>query len=179
MSHALAHVRDIFSFNSTLVRLGIEDLSNEDAVRRVRGGEGSSISFLVGHMASSRYGILKELGVTDENPFLELWGEQQGARDGADYPGIEDLARRWDALADLFDRTLAELGEDRLQGDTNLSVPNPRGTLLGALYFFLWHESYHVGQLGLLRTEWGYQPLQFRFYDFVKAREEEETAAVG
>jgi len=165
MTEVMKGMADIFAFNTLMVRLGIKDLENQDAVYRVRDGEGSSISFLVGHMASSRYGILKALGVTDQNPFAERWGGKNGARDGSEYPDISQLAADWDKVSEMFESALGEITEEQALAPSPMDLPSEDKSLRGSLGFFNWHESYHVGQLGLIRTEKGYQALQFRFYD--------------
>ena len=170
MTESLRGIADIFAFNTTLVRLGITDLSNGHAVHRMRQGEGSSISFLVGHLASSRYGALRLLGVTEENPFEERWGNQQGARDGSDYPDISELVKKWDELAVVFEQALEELSEEQLAASSPTEFPVSDKSVRGALGFLAWHESTHVGQIGLMRTELGYKALQFRFYDHMEAR---------
>ena len=38
----------------------------------------------------------------------------------------------------------------------------PDQTVRGALMFRAWHESYHVGQIGLILTELGYPALRER-----------------
>jgi hypothetical protein len=45
------------------------DLSNQQAVQRVRDTEGPSISWLVGHLLNGRCEMLKLLDSSAENPF--------------------------------------------------------------------------------------------------------------
>ena len=45
----------------------------------------------------------------------------------------------------------------------------PDQTARGALMFLAWHESYHVGQMGLMRTEMGYPSVQARLYEVLSA----------
>jgi uncharacterized damage-inducible protein DinB len=167
-------VTDIFEFNSTMVRVGLEDLTNEHATHQVRAGEGSSISYLVGHMLASRIGALKMLGVETENPYSELFGGAVPARDGSDYPDVSELVGQWNQVSESFAAALADLGADDVLAPCE-GFPIPDQTVRGALMFWAWHESYHLGQLGIMRTELGYPSLQSRLYAEMQAAETQEA----
>ena len=163
MNNHTRSIKDIFDFNSTMIRVGLADLTNEHAIYRVRDGQGSSISFLVGHMLSSRVGAMKLLGQATENPYSELFGGNVGALDGSAYPDIRHLYEDWVEVSQSFSDALAALSEaDVLRPHEGFPVPDQ--TVRGALMFWAWHESYHVGQVGLIRTELGYPSLQERLY---------------
>jgi uncharacterized damage-inducible protein DinB len=152
---------DIYALNSKLIRLGLEDLSQEDASRRTRGGQGSSISYLVGHLLASRIAALRMLGKAEGNPYSQQFGGGTAASDGADYPSVADLAHQWDEVATRFATALEGLShEDVLAAHEGFPVPDQ--TVRGALMFRAWHESYHVGQIGMIRTELGYPALRDR-----------------
>ena len=71
----------------------IGDIDDAVARRRVRGDDGPSIAWIVGHLLFYRHEIARALGDTTDNPYAELFGSG-GASDGADYPGIEELHTR-------------------------------------------------------------------------------------
>jgi uncharacterized damage-inducible protein DinB len=164
MHELIRPVAETYAFNSRIVSLATADLTNEHAVTRMKGGRGSSISYLIGHISSSRCGLLKMLGVSADNPFAELFGAGVGSSDGSDYPPIRELADRWEELAGDFRRALEDLAKDRLLAEPPISYPTPDSTVRGALAFICWHECYHVGQIGLMRTELGYDSLRQRLY---------------
>jgi len=167
MNHHIKSVADIYAFNTLSVGVSVGDLSHDDAGRRWREGEGSSILFLLGHLLSSRVGLLKRFGETEENPYAELFGGNAEPRDAADYPPLEELASGWDDVAARLESTLAGLSEDQVLASAE-GFPIPDQTARGALMFLAWHESYHVGQLGLMRTEMGYPSVQARLYEAMR-----------
>lgn len=167
MNHHIKSVADIYAFNTVSLRVSLGDLSAEDAGRRWRDGGGSSIIFLLGHLLSSRVGLLKRFGETEDNPYAELFGGNAGARDASDYPGLDELARGWDDVAARLESTLAGLSEEQVMADAE-GFPIADQTARGALMFLAWHESYHVGQIGLMRTEMGYPSVQARIYESMK-----------
>lgn len=164
MNPQIKSVADIYTFNTLSVRVSLSDLSAEDAGRRWRNGDGSSILFLLGHLLSSRVGLLKRFGETEENPYAELFGGNAEPRHADEYPPLDELARGWDDVASRLESTLKELSEEQIMASAE-GMPIPDQTARGALMFLAWHESYHFGQLGLMRTEMGYPSMQARLYE--------------
>jgi uncharacterized damage-inducible protein DinB len=170
MSDLIKGIADVLNFNTTLVQVGISDLTNEHANHRMRGGEGSSITFIVGHLASTRCGMLKALGATDQNPFAEKWGAGNEVGDASDYPDISELASDWDELGVMLADALAGITDEQALAAWPNQLPVSDPSRRGALGFFSWHESYHTGQIGLIRTELGYKALRFRLVEHMEAK---------
>ena len=164
MNPQIKSVADLYAFNTEGIRVCLGDLSDEDAGRQWRKGEGSSILFLLGHLVSSRVGLLKRFGETEENPYAELFGGSASAQDASAYPALSELASAWDDVAARLETTLANLTEDQILASAE-GFPIPDATARGALMFMAWHESYHFGQIGLMRTEMGYPTFQARLYE--------------
>ena len=159
MSDLIKPVIDQFKFNSMVLSLTTSDLKNEDAGHRLRGGQGSSVSFLIGHLLSSRYGILKMLDAGEENPFAEQFGRNAESQDVSNYPDISELSQAWTALSDSFHAALEGASDEQLLAPAPEGFPTEDQTMRGAISFLSWHEAYHVGQIGLLRTELGYSSI--------------------
>ena len=113
---------------------------------------------------SSRIGLLKTLGAESENPYKELFGAGAGSRDGAAYPPVSQLKTEWDVLAETFHAALEGLTDDDVLADGDGSFPIPDNTIRGNLTFIAWHESYHIGQVGIMRTEMGYTSMRQVLY---------------
>ncbi|MFQ5524827.1 MAG: DinB family protein [Thermoanaerobaculia bacterium] len=164
MSDLILAAETQFRFNSQMLSIGLSDLTDEDAGWRLKGGDGSSISYIVGHISSSRYGLMKLLGTVEENPYAELYGSGVGSKDASAYPPIAELRAGWDAGAEKLHAALDSLSdEDALAADDG-GFPTPDQTLRGRLSFIAWHESYHIGQIGVLRTERGYPSMRKMLY---------------
>ncbi len=169
MHAQLRPIADQFKFNAMIVDLALGDLKNADAVRRMRKGEGSSISYMAGHLASSRYGILKMLGATDRNPYADLFGGKNGAKDGSHYPDVAELRAGWREVVKAFEQALERATESQLLGPAPDGFPIEDQTVRGAIGFLLWHECYHAGQIGMIRTELGYSSTQQLTYEAMAA----------
>ncbi|MCP4203453.1 MAG: DinB family protein [bacterium] len=164
MSELILPAATLFRFNSEMLSLGLSDLSQEDAVHRLKNGDGSSIAYLVGHITSSRYGLLKSLGVASENPFQDLHGAGVGSKDGSAYPPITELKAGWDEAAGKLHAALDAITDEEALAEEEGGFPIPDPTLRGRLTFIAWHESYHIGQIGILRTEMGYPSMRKVLY---------------
>ncbi|MCB1036723.1 MAG: DinB family protein, partial [Acidobacteria bacterium] len=158
-------LEDMFAFNTRVVRLGLEDLEDKDALHRMRGGEGSSISFLVGHLLASRASALKMVGEDLPEPL-----GAKAAAQGSEFPKVAQLAREWNEVALRFSEALGKLDAEQVLAPAG-GLPVSDQTVRGALMFRAWHESYHVGQIGLIRTELGYAPLRDRLRADIKPEE--------
>ena len=164
MSELILPAVTLYRFNSGMLSLTLSDLRQEDAVRRWKGGNGSSIAYLTGHLMSSRYGLLKALGVTEENPYGDLFGAGVGAKDGAVYPSITELKVGWDDTAEKLHGALDSVTDGDALAEGDGLFPIPDNTLRGNLTFIAWHESYHIGQIGIMRTEMGYPSMRQALY---------------
>lgn len=164
MNPQIRSVADIYRFDTQMVGLVLKNLSDEHAGRRWKNGEGSSITFLTGHMLSSRVGLLKRFGETEDNPFAESFGGQVDSKDASEYPPIADLSKSWDEVGARLDATLEGLSDDDLEAPAE-GLPIEDQTARGALMFLAWHESYHVGQVGLMLTEMGLPSVQATLYE--------------
>ena len=144
-------------------------VSGEDAVRRWKNGDGSSIAYLTGHLMSSRYGLLKTLGSATGNPFKETYGEGAGSKEGSAYPPIGELRAAWDEAAGKLHVALDAVTDAEALAPDDGSFPTSDNTLRGRIAFIAWHEAYHVGQMGLMRTEMGYPSMRQTLYAARKA----------
>ena len=170
MSDLIKPVIDQFKFNSMILGLATGDLQNEHAGHRLKNGTGSSITYLMGHLLSSRYGILKMLGAGDDNPYAEGFGQNAEPRAGSEYPDVSEFNEAWTGLADSFHSTLENASDEQLLEAPPSGFPTEDQTLRGAINFLCWHESYHVGQIGTIRTELGYESIQHQVHAAMTAK---------
>ena len=84
-----------FGMTDFLVPLVLEDLSDEDARKRSREGEGPSIAWTVGHLMHYRYYVMSMLGDERVDPAGETF--TQAATEGSDYPTLGELQEQWGA----------------------------------------------------------------------------------
>lgn len=139
-----------------VMNLVLPDTKNEDAFRRLRDSEGPSISWVTGHLCHYRYKIMKLLGVDEASPYERF---EEGAQDGSDFPDIADLLDHWNRTHEKIEQALESVTDEKLLAKLPASGGNPHNekTILESVVFYVWHEAYHVGQLGTIRAHFGYR----------------------
>ena len=145
-----------FDASQYAVRVNLDGLTHEQSLVRPEPG-GNCVNWIAGHILVARGSILKRLGgephLEGEEAGLygrgaETFGDGEGALDidrlraGLEATGKEIATRLRAADPDLLD---AEIDP------STLPMPLEEATVGTLLTFLLFHEGYHVGQLGLGR----------------------------
>ena len=143
-----------FRYTSYVFTANLEGLSDADALRQPEPA-GNCINWVAGHVVSSRAGIVQLVGGTlpfaaaDYKRYKRATGPLTATDEAIPLARmLADFAATREPLA----AGLAALDDTRLAGPAPFSPGNNPdetvGTLLVGLAF---HESYHTGQLGVLR----------------------------
>ena len=152
MSDTSKTLMGTFVTTDFLVPLVLEDLSEDDARKRSRDGEGPSIAWIVGHLLHYRHFVMNLLGHDRVNPHGETF--TQTATDGSAYPTVGELQEQWEALRSDFQAALMSQTEE--DWDASGTGAHDERSLRDQVIFFAWHEGYHMGALGALRKDMGY-----------------------
>jgi uncharacterized damage-inducible protein DinB len=138
--------------NLGLLERMLDGVAPEGALRPIVEG-GSSLNWMVGHVAASRDAMLAAAGAE------RLGGDRvaERYRDGTPVPAA-DAALPLDELMGLvrrqgerLDGRLAEMDDDALAAPSGMGDADVRR----ALEFLVWHETYHLGQAVLYRRALG------------------------
>lgn len=140
--------RTAFGGNVRLLELNAAGLTEELAAKRPASGVASA-AWIVGHLVATRRRILKLLG---GQPAEDPAWEQHYARGGPGSPAHLD----WAALVEAFratDPALKAAFQDLADWDRPTLNPalGTEQPLEQVLAFLFMHESYHLGQIGLVR----------------------------
>jgi hypothetical protein len=138
----------LFKTNLQAIRVNAEGVSDAEALLQPHPG-GNCMTWVVGHIASSREGLLKVLG---EPVVLDADLAARYERGSAPITGPGDGLPMSELLA-----RLATSQERLLRAIENASESKWNeeradfGTVRKAAYFLHFHEAYHAGQIALLR----------------------------
>jgi hypothetical protein len=117
---------------------------------------GNTAHWLLGHLLDTRFQLLERLGVPVP---IEPWQSEyrMGAKPGPELPGPTpvELLQRFGAAGESLARSIDSLSEAELAADWGKKIPNGGTSVLDALRFYHFHETYHLGQIGLLRRQMG------------------------
>ncbi|HYC79088.1 MAG TPA: DinB family protein [Planctomycetota bacterium] len=127
----------------------------EDEARRRFGGR-SSFRWILGHVAEHRAVPLEILGGDRASKFdlSTAFARDTAPTDDAT-PTLAELLEEFLRFGALLGARVRELGDAAFERTHR----TPAGVELPTPAFFYFHETYHLGQLGLLRTWLGKPPL--------------------
>lgn len=159
--HATLHpLADILSLNTRLFVNCLDGMSDAAAQARPVGGANNA-AFLACHLVDARIHLLKLLGRDMPHPFGDRLAKVTRIDDMTWYPSLDEIRARWKDVSARLDAQLGELGADDLARDSGQKFPVADRSLLGVIAFLAQHDSYHVGQLSLLRRAAGLPAMKY------------------
>lgn len=145
-------LKEDFQFTTLLIQNHIAGISDEESLLQPP-FEANCLNWVVGHIISRRNSVLETLGLET------LWEEDTQARY---FTGSQPITSAVDArplsllLQDLEEsqKCIEVALENAADTDLERAVENDRGVkpVWEHLEGFHWHETYHLGQLDLLRA---------------------------
>jgi uncharacterized damage-inducible protein DinB len=120
------------------------------------------ISWIAGHLVSSRYMIANLLGLQLEEPYVGLFEHGKGIDRKAEYPTISKQINAWNEITPQLIEKLKSTPDETLDNKGPFKVPT--GETIGQIInFFAHHEAYHLGQLGILRKYFGKEAMKYNY----------------
>lgn len=118
------------------------------------------LSWLAGHLVSTRYMLLGMLGHPMEEPHPELFAQGKSISNDLTYPSLAQCREDWQLVSEALAVALKEATPEILNGKA--AFPTPIGdTVRDAIAFFGHHEGYHIGQIGILRKFFGLEAMKY------------------
>ena len=152
---------DTLAFNDYIVKTATADLNDTLARRRLRSDGGPSIAWTIGHALNQRVQLARTVGSDSLLTGVDLtrFGSE-AATDGQNYPTLQELLALWTtSSASLLPALSAISDADLLRERDGLKMPHGEKRWLDALVFYVWHEAYHLGHIGVLRSHFGLTPI--------------------
>ena len=158
MADTLADLGDRFRFNTAFLRRLTRGFEPEHWSCTLSESGGNSAHWILGHIAASRRATVRFLGgELEPAPWESIFtGALTVAGVAGAYPEAEFLARNLQAAGKQLGSILREMGpEQQAQPWEGEPFPDGSDTLGGVAHFMHFHESYHLGQIGMIRTSCG------------------------
>src|SRR5579871_1795235 len=152
----IAAAAENYRFNSGFLVKTVSDLTPEEWSNRPE-GRGNHIAWIVGHVTSTRSGLLRRLGVEWSQPWLALFGRGTKVDPATEYPSPDVLLNAWREVSDVLAGVLENTSEDSLAQPSAQGPPSADGKVSGVVNFLAMHETYHVGQAAYLRCWMGHK----------------------
>ena len=145
-----------------LFRNCLDGLSDEQAAKRPSGATNNA-AFIAAHLANSRFYLLKMLGVEEQRSARAVSRRQKGhRRNRAASSAARESSRVDEGRAPAARSSRRADRRQMWMRRRALRFPLANGTLLGTLTFLVQHDSYHLGQLSLLRKYCGLPAMRYQ-----------------
>jgi uncharacterized damage-inducible protein DinB len=141
---------EIFRINTKLFGNCLHGMTADQAQARP-GDRGNSAIWVAAHMIIARYGLLKRLGAETANPLPADLIAAKSIDDVKAWPSLDDLSAAWGTAAHAVRDRLGVITPAELNAAVDVRFPVFEQTVFGVLVFLAQHETYHLGQLSLLR----------------------------
>jgi len=159
MNSVLLPLHTIVQLNTRLFRNCLADVPEDIAARCVAKGT-NTILFVAVHLFDARIFMADTAGTVIAHPYPEIAAAQR-AQDIPAYPSLGDLVTQWTHVSTALVSCLELLSDEQLRAPSPRRFPVVDKSLLGALSFLIQHESYHIGQLSLLRRINGLSAMRY------------------
>ena len=150
MNNSVYQSKIILKMNERLFKSTLEGVSEEQAKERIA-GHVNPVSWIASHTVWARYNTLMFLGKPAENPYNDLFANFKAYDASLHYPSLAEIKKEWEKVSALLNDALDSVSEEHLAGDSPVKSPIGDFTNGGTIAFFAQHESYDIGQLGLLK----------------------------
>jgi uncharacterized damage-inducible protein DinB len=160
MDERLKPLYDVLSLNTRLFFSCLQDVDDAAAQKRMD-AHANSAAFIAVHLVDARRFLAEYLGVPPQRLPAELLPEARSVEDVREYPTLDCLGETWRFVSVVLRERLSDLSGEELNAPSSRSFPIEDGSVLGGIAFMLQHESYHIGQLSLLRRLLGFPPMSY------------------
>ena len=149
----------IFRLNTQLWLNCLAGLSDAQANDRHL-GRVNTIAFLAAHLTETRHYLATLVGSPRPSPFSPAFAKARSLDEAGPLPPLDELTAYWEAISAHIAVAIERLDTAALSRAA-AALPGSDGTVLGDLAFLAQHESYHVGQMGLLRRALGLPGMRY------------------
>jgi uncharacterized damage-inducible protein DinB len=127
----------------------------------------NSLEWIAGHLLVGRYRNIVRIGVQIEPyKYLETFINQTLPPPNAiafnketTYPNLTECRNQWLAYSNIFINGLKNIDEAILSTELPFGVPTGGKTIEDALTFVSLHETFHIGQMSILRKLLGHSAM--------------------
>ena len=135
----------------------LEGVSEEQALMLPAEGA-NPLLWVAGHLVTTRCLLARTVGLAQEIPWGGRFARGAALDLGEGRPALAEVRAKWEEISAALMARFEQLGEAELAGPAG-SFPSLDRTVAGALAMAALHDSYHAGQLGLLRRCLGHPRL--------------------
>ena len=150
MNKSIYQSQIIFNMNDRLFLSTLQGVTDEQANERIT-GHVNPLIWIAAHTVWARYNALVFLGAPAANPYNDLFENFKAYDASLTYPSLAEIKDEWKKVSGLLKNAMQNVTEEHLAADSPIKSPIGDFTNGGTVAFLAQHESYDIGQLGLLK----------------------------
>jgi len=127
------------------------------------------LQWIAGHLTNARYNYTSMIGLNKIFPYKELYVDPTKPPPGnreidssIKYPSLKEILALWNAVAPDFVAGVSKLTDEQVAAELPFSTPIGDKTMLGFFGFLTSHESYHIGQMSIIRKYLGLDAMSYK-----------------
>ncbi|MGD8698503.1 MAG: DinB family protein [Gemmatimonadales bacterium] len=160
MNEQVAPLWEILALNTRLFRNSLADVDDEAAQSRPGSGT-NNMTFIAVHLLDARAWLARYLGLEYHHPFEAELASVSSVDEVERFPPLESIITAWDEVSARLGEHLRSVADEDIGRESELEFPVGDRSVLGGMAFLLQHESFHIGQLALLRRILGFSPMSY------------------
>ena len=160
MDPRVAPLAGILRLNSRLYANCLAGLS-ETLCHQRPSDSTNSAAFVAAHLAEARFWGLKILGAERTNPLEKYLGQWKGIDEITTWPSLDEIKSAWAEASKALDQRMDAITPAELDAASGSQMPLEDSSVLGLFAFMVQHDSYHVGQLSMLRKHAGLPAMSY------------------
>ena len=142
----------IFNLNTKLFTNCIEGITEEQSNATISPYT-NCIKWVAAHIIWARYNASSIMGNPPaNNPYIGLFEDFRPTNQEDDYKTITEIKEEWKKASDLLENSFSKIEPDFWEKEAPMKFPLlGDDSNAGLITFFAQHESFHLGQLAILK----------------------------
>ena len=152
-------LQDLYSLNHGFFTRSLDRMPDDYFSKSNLNGK-PSFQWIAAHLTNTKCRAANKLGADFGLPWDDLVGGMDAVyKEGKSYPSKKEILEIWNPVTNRFLELLTRTADVQLEQEVDFGLPGVPQNVQGLLSFLCFHESYHVGQLGMLVSVSGGNPL--------------------
>jgi len=149
----------LYDMHTTFFKNVLDGISDKDAHQRLD-TKANHVAWLTGSLVEQRYELAGMLGVSKTSSANDLFKDNQGIKDGVEYPSLDIFRKDWDAITPELRTALCEVTSEKLDEQFEM-MPGMNMSHYDLVTFIIYREANCIGQIALWRRLLGYEAMKY------------------
>ena len=157
-----------FALHTKLFNNVLEGVEESQGAKRMT-EQVNHLQWIAGHLTNARYNNGPMVGLSEIFPFKELYMDPAQPPPGnraidtsIKYPSLGEILKCWNSYSPAFVDRVSKLSESQLAAELPFGTPIGDKSMLGFFGFLTSHESYHIGQMSIIRKYVGLDAMSYK-----------------